>query len=227
MFAGVDSRNSCPALAYAQRIQNSAFLAGEQPGEEQVLTVTDISISFGGLKALDNVNVHVEQGTVCSLIGPNGAGKTTLFNVITGVLRAGSGTVKFLNRDITRLRPYQICRKGIAKTYQLRNSFPNLTVFENIRSGFLKDDIGSRKREMLAHEILEKMSLSSLANEKAANLPPLDSKLLDLGRALATSPKTDSSRRTDRRTSACRDRPYIRYYSEFARSGLYDFSDRP
>ena len=154
-----------------------------------MLTVTDVSISFGGLRALDNVNVHVEQGTVCSLIGPNGAGKTTLFNVITGVLRAGSGTVKFMNRDITRLRPYQICRIGIAKTYQLRNSFPNLTVFENIRSGFLKDDIGSRKREMLTHEILEKMSLSSLANEKAANLPPLDSKLLDLGRALATSPK--------------------------------------
>ena len=154
-----------------------------------MLKVADVGISFGGLKALDNVSVHVEQGTICSLIGPNGAGKTTLFNVITGVLQAGSGTIEFMGENITRLRPYQICRAGIAKTYQLKNNFPNLTVFENIRSGFLKDDLSQQERAVRTHEILEMMHLTERANDLASNLPPLDSKLLDLGRAIATGPK--------------------------------------
>ncbi len=154
-----------------------------------MLKVADVGISFGGLKALDNVSVHVEQGTICSLIGPNGAGKTTLFNVITGVLQAGSGTIEFMGENITRLRPYQICRAGIAKTYQLKNNFPNLTVFENIRSGFLKDDLSQQERAVRTQEILEMMHLTERANDLASNLPPLDSKLLDLGRAIATGPK--------------------------------------
>ncbi len=138
---------------------------------------------------MDNVSIHVEEGSICSLIGPNGAGKTTLFNVITGVLRADAGVVKFLGKDITRLRPYQICRAGIAKTYQLRNNFPNLTVFENIRSGFLKDALTKKERMRRTHEILELLGLRDKADTVVSNLPPLDSKLVDLGRALATSPK--------------------------------------
>ncbi|MBW1720801.1 MAG: ABC transporter ATP-binding protein [Deltaproteobacteria bacterium] len=154
-----------------------------------MLDVTNVEISFGGLKALDDVSIHVEEGSICSLIGPNGAGKTTLFNVITGVLRADAGVVKFLGKDITRLRPHQICRAGIAKTYQLRNNFPNLTVFENIRSGFLKDPISKRERTIRTHEVLELLGLDDKADTLVSNLPPLDSKLVDLGRALATSPK--------------------------------------
>ena len=154
-----------------------------------MLEVTGVGISFGGLKALDDVSVHVEERSVCSLIGPNGAGKTTLFNVITGVLRADSGSIDFRGRNITGLRPYQICQAGIAKTYQLRNNFPNLTVYENIRSGFLKDALSHRQRGRRTDAVLELMKLTDKADAVVSNLPPLDSKLVDLGRALATSPK--------------------------------------
>jgi len=154
-----------------------------------MLNVKDVGIAFGGLKALEKVNVYVEQGSICSLIGPNGAGKTTLFNVITGVLRTYTGTVEFMGREITRLRPYQICRAGIAKTYQLKNNFPNLTVFENIKSGFLKDNLSHKERITKTFEILEMMDLRDMADALASNLPPLDSKRMDLGRTLATGPK--------------------------------------
>jgi branched-chain amino acid transport system ATP-binding protein len=154
-----------------------------------MLEVTGVGISFGGLKALDNVGIYVEQGSICSLIGPNGAGKTTLFNVISGVLRADSGRIDFRGRNITGLRPYQICQAGIAKTYQLRNNFPNLTVYENIRSGFLKDALSHRTRCRRTDEVLELMKLTDKADAVVSNLPPLDSKLVDLGRALATSAK--------------------------------------
>ena len=154
-----------------------------------MLNVKDVGIAFGGLKALEKVNIYVEQGSICSLIGPNGAGKTTLFNVITGVLRTYTGTVEFMGREITRFRPYQICRAGIAKTYQLKNNFPNLTVFENIKSGFLKDNLSHKERITKTFEILEMMDLRDMADALASNLPPLDSKRMDLGRALATGPK--------------------------------------
>jgi branched-chain amino acid transport system ATP-binding protein len=154
-----------------------------------MLNVKDVGIAFGGLKALEKVNIYVEQGSICSLIGPNGAGKTTLFNVITGVLRADTGTVEFIGREITRFRPYQICRAGIAKTYQLKNNFPNLTVFENIKSGFLKDNLSHKERITKTFEILEMMDLRDMADALASNLPPLDSKRMDLGRTLATGPK--------------------------------------
>lgn len=138
---------------------------------------------------MDNVSLYVEEGSICSLIGPNGAGKTTLFNVITGVLRADSGSIEFQGRNITGLRPYQICQAGIAKTYQLRNNFPNLTVYENIRSGLLKDKLSHQERRKRTDEVLELMNLADKADTVVSNLPPLDSKLVELGRALATSPK--------------------------------------
>jgi len=154
-----------------------------------MLKVTGVGINFGGLKALDNVSLLVEEGAVCSLIGPNGAGKTTLFNVITGVLRADSGSIEFQGRNMTGLRPFQICQAGIAKTHQLRNNFPNLTVYENIRSGFLKDALSQQERRKRTYEVLKLMKLADKADAVVSNLPPLDSKLVDLGRALATSPK--------------------------------------
>lgn len=144
---------------------------------------------FGGLHALENVSLVVESGKIWSLIGPNGAGKTTLFNLITGTLPADSGKIEFMGEDITDMKPYEICRKGIARTYQQKNLFPNLSVFDNVVAGMLKDSMEEQRRKERVYEILEFLGLEEKEKEIASSLPPLDSKLVELGRALATTPK--------------------------------------
>ncbi|MBW2064344.1 MAG: ABC transporter ATP-binding protein [Deltaproteobacteria bacterium] len=156
---------------------------------EAMLDVKNISLAFDGLKALDNVSLCVEEGRIFSLIGPNGAGKTTLFNVITGSLRPDGGQVRFMGKDITGLKPYLICREGIARTFQLRNTFPNLSVFDNIMAGMLKEPIGRRERREKVLEIMEFLGIGRIAEAVVSNIPPLDSKLVELARALATNPK--------------------------------------
>jgi len=154
-----------------------------------MLQITGVSKRFGGLHALEQVSLKVEKGKIVSLIGPNGAGKTTLFNLITGALPADSGNIKFIDEDITNLKPHQICRKGIARTYQQKNLFPNLSVYDNVAAGMLKDvkDLNDTKDRVL--QILEFLGLTEKADEIVSALPPLDSKLVELGRALATDPK--------------------------------------
>lgn len=154
-----------------------------------MLEVENISIAFGGLKALDNVSLYVKEGKIFSMIGPNGAGKTTLFNVITGSLHAERGRVIFMGKDITGLKPHVICREGIARTFQLRNTFPNLTVFDNIMAGMLKDHTDLNQRREKVREIMEFLGIDEIAKSIVSNIPPLASKLVELARALATGPK--------------------------------------
>jgi len=154
-----------------------------------MLEVENISIAFGGLKALDNVSLYVEEGRIFSMIGPNGAGKTTLFNVITGSLHAERGRVTFMGKDITGLKPHVICKEGIARTFQLRNTFPNLTVFNNIMAGMLKDHTTPNQRREKVREIMEFLGIDEIAKSIVSNIPPLASKLVELARALATGPK--------------------------------------
>jgi len=154
-----------------------------------MLEVENISIAFGGLKALDNVSLYVEEGRIFSMIGPNGAGKTTLFNVITGSLHAERGRVTFMGKDITGLKPHVICREGIARTFQLRNTFTNLTVFNNIMAGMLKDHTTPNQRREKVREIMEFLGIDEIAKSIVSNIPPLASKLVELARALATGPK--------------------------------------
>lgn len=144
---------------------------------------------FGGLQALDNVSFSIEQGKISSLIGPNGAGKTTLFNIIAGALRPDAGKIFFQGKDITGLRPYEVCRRGIARTYQLKTLFPNLTVFENVLSGMLKDPGPMKDKYDEVFEILEFVGLVDKADVVVSDLPPLEAKFVELGRALATHPK--------------------------------------
>src|SRR5919202_815821 len=100
-----------------------------------LLECNNITVRFGGLTALHRVELTSRAGEILGLIGPNGSGKTTLFNVITGVLRPQSGTVSLEGRDITGLAPHQICRGGIARTYQLVRPFASLTARENVLAG--------------------------------------------------------------------------------------------
>lgn len=154
-----------------------------------MLKISNLYKRFGGLHAIEDVSLALESGRIWSLIGPNGAGKTTLFNLITGALPPDSGKIEFLGEDITHMKPYEICRKGIARTYQQRNLFPDLSVFDNVIAGMLKDTVEEQKRKERGCEILEFLGLEDKKREDVSSLRPLDCKLVELGRALATEPK--------------------------------------
>jgi len=155
-----------------------------------MLEVKNIKKAFGGLVALKGVSLIVPACKVVSLIGPNGAGKTTLFNIIAGTLKPDSGEVIFGGTNITRKPPHKICQLGIARTFQLRNIFPNLTVFENIYAGLLKEKISKADEfEQQVFDTLSYLGLTEKANKPISSLSPLEMKLVELGRALATKPK--------------------------------------
>jgi branched-chain amino acid transport system ATP-binding protein len=153
------------------------------------MLVTDrISKSFGGLKALDDVTLNVEQGEIVALIGPNGAGKTTLFSVVSGFLPADEGRVTFDGTDITGLPPHRICRMGLARTFQLAKPFSGLSVRQNIAVGAY---LHLAKREALAKadEVASLLQLAKVLDQKAAGLSVALRKRLELARALATGPR--------------------------------------
>ncbi len=154
-----------------------------------MLKISNLYKRFGGLHAIEDVSLALESGRIWSLIGPNGAGKTTLFNLISGALPPDSGKIEFLGEDITHMKPYEICRKGIARTYQQRNLFSDLSVFDNVIAGMLKDTLEEQKRKERGCEILEFLGLQDKKREDVSSLRPLDCKLVELGRALATKPK--------------------------------------
>ncbi len=154
-----------------------------------MLELHGISKRFGGLQALDDFSFSISEGQISSLIGPNGAGKTTAMNVIAGDIKADSGQVIFDGAEITGLRPYQACCRGISRTFQLRNIFPNLTVFDNVLAGMLKEPGRIRAKNDEVMSILDFVGMRSKPHVVARNLPPLEAKLVELGRALATRPK--------------------------------------
>lgn len=157
--------------------------------ELTMLMIRNLHKKFGGVHALENVSLVLESRKIWSLIGPNGAGKTTLFNLVTGTLPADSGKIEFMGEDITDMKPHEICRKGIARTYQQKNLFPNLSVFDNVVAGMLKESMEEQRRKERVYEILEFLGVEKKEKEIVSSLPPLDSKLVELGRALATTPK--------------------------------------
>ena len=154
-----------------------------------MLEIRNVCKRFKGLQALQEVSITLQEGRIWSLIGPNGAGKTTLFNLITGFLPADSGQIEFLGTEVTRWKPHEICRLGIARTYQQKNLFPNLSVYDNVAAGTLKEKLGERGRRERVEEMLKLIRLESKRDEVVSSLPPLDSKLVELGRALATVPR--------------------------------------
>jgi branched-chain amino acid transport system ATP-binding protein len=163
-----------------------------------VLRTERLTVRFGGLTALDNVNFEIPRGEVRAIIGPNGAGKSTFFNCLTGVLSPSSGRILFNGEDITGLPPNRISRKGIARSYQITNILPNATVLENVR-------IAAQSRRhawnMLTHHsaftdiiakaeaALDAVGLRDKEAELAANLSHGEQRNLEIGIALATDPK--------------------------------------
>ena len=156
------------------------------------LQVQKLTKSFGGLMALCEVNFEIHQGEIFGVIGPNGSGKTTLFNVITGFLKANSGKVTFMGKDITGLPPHQICRQGIARIFQLVKPFLQLTTLQNVMVGraYGKDPathIRKAKEEVV--EILNFVGLGNKIEVLASQLTMAERKKLELARALAAHPQ--------------------------------------
>jgi branched-chain amino acid transport system ATP-binding protein len=153
------------------------------------LDVEGVSKRFRGLLAVDNVSFGVPQGSIFGIIGPNGAGKTTLFNMIAGVLVPSHGSIAFAGERIHGLTPDQVCRRGIARTFQLVRPFPALTVEDNVIVGALlhRSDVNLARRR--AHEVLWQLDLFGKRHQPASALTLPDRKRLEVARALATDPK--------------------------------------
>jgi branched-chain amino acid transport system ATP-binding protein len=151
-----------------------------------------LTMNFGGLLAVANANFHVDQGEVVGLIGPNGAGKTTLFNLISGAIAPKSGVIKFKDETITGLKPHQICKKGVARTFQSTKLFAGLTVFENVELAAMfgtSKAISEAEAEQEVLDLLDFVELSTVRATLAKNLPIASQRRLEVARALATKPE--------------------------------------
>jgi branched-chain amino acid transport system ATP-binding protein len=138
---------------------------------------------------LSDVSFQVGEGEIVGLIGPNGAGKTTLFNVITGIYRPDTGTIRYEERNILGLSPNRICRRGIARTFQLVRIFPSMTVLENVLVGAIYGNRRGKKRALKdALEYLEVLNLVDLKDEVVSHLTYSDRRLVEIARALASDP---------------------------------------
>lgn len=154
-----------------------------------LLQVQGVSRFFGGLRAVNNVDMVVNEGELVGLIGPNGAGKTTLFRVIAGVYPPSVGKVVFGGESVGGLPPNRVCHKGITSTHQVVRPFPALTVLENVLVGVQYGNARDRTPRQRAHEVLEFVGLAHRRDALARNLTLPDRKRLEVARALATAPK--------------------------------------
>lgn len=169
-----------------------------------VLSIENLTKSFGGLNAVSNVTLHIKSGEILSLIGPNGAGKTTLFNCVTGHYSPTEGSLIFEEKALNRLKPYQVTKMGIARTFQNIRLFPDMTVLENVmvgrhihsKAGVIGAFLRFPKTKKEERGIWEKskdyllfVGLDKVMEERASNLPYGDQRRLEIARALATEPK--------------------------------------
>ena len=154
-----------------------------------LLEISHLSKSFGGLQVLDNVSFALYKGEILGLIGPNGAGKSTLFNLITGVYPPNEGEIRFRKNSLVGLRPHRICKRGIARTFQLVRIFPSMTVLENVLTGAIYGRSSGKKKAL--NEALECLEILGLINAKdtvSAHLTYSDRRLVEIARAIAAKP---------------------------------------
>ena len=156
---------------------------------EPLLVVNGLSKSFRGLRAVSDVSFGVREGEIAALIGPNGAGKTTVFNLAAGVLKPDAGQVLLAGRRIDGLRPDQICRAGVGRTFQNVRPFAGITVEDNVVVGALRGQRSVRKARARSAEMLERLGLWPRRHELASALTLPDRKRLEVARALATEPR--------------------------------------
>ncbi len=163
-----------------------------QMGNGPLLEGRELTKFFGGLAAVSEVSFHLQSGEILGLIGPNGAGKTTLFNIIAGVYKPSHGKVLFHGQDITFLGPNEVCKLGIARTFQITKPFLEMTVLENALVGAF---FGHQHRHIMkeaqgrAMTALKRVGLDGKAEKRAKNLNLVERKRLEVARALSTAPE--------------------------------------
>jgi ABC-type branched-subunit amino acid transport system ATPase component len=162
--------------------------------------ISGLTKRFGALAAINDVTVDIEHGGIMSIIGPNGAGKTTLFNLLTGFIKPNKGKILYKGTDVTGLKPYQIIKHGISRSFQVVSLFEEMTVLDNVIVGtqrnlgymnrlFARYDRQAEVRDK-AMEILDRVGMAQMADLPAASIPHGDRKILDLSMALTTKPET-------------------------------------
>jgi branched-chain amino acid transport system ATP-binding protein len=171
---------------------------------KKLLELKSVTIKFGGVTALDQLNFQVNEGEICALIGPNGAGKTTVFNVVTGVYPVTSGEIIFNGENLKGKKRHQIVKTGLARTFQNVRLFGDMTALENVitatdvhkKTGLVRALFGTplnrreeRESKARALELLEFMGIDHRADQLAKNLPYGDQRRLEIARALGTEPK--------------------------------------
>ena len=174
---------------------------------ENALKLDNVTIRFGGIVAVNSLSIEIPDGQIAGLIGPNGAGKTTVFNIVTGFYKPNEGNVSFFDEPLTGKQPYDICNKGVARTFQNIRLFSGGTVLENVMLGchvrekepwwktvipgdiFLDALIEQREIRKRSMELIEKVGLTKQANELATSLPYGSQRRLEIARALATDPR--------------------------------------
>jgi len=169
-----------------------------------LLKIENLSKSFGGLKAVSNLNIEIKDGELIGLIGPNGAGKTTVFNLLTGVYEPTEGNMIFQGKKVNGLKPYQVTHRGMSRTFQNIRLFGDLTVIDNVKIAYHQHATystfsaifrlpsyfkGEEEMEQKAMELLKIFHLEDKAQEVAKNLPYGEQRRLEIARALATKPK--------------------------------------
>ena len=182
--AGIASAEPAPSMPLSATAPAARL---EESGE--LLVLRDIRISFGGLRALDGIDLIVREGSLHGIIGPNGAGKTTLFNVVNGFLTPDKGRISFGGASLAGLRPNQVCRRGIGRTFQVVRAFPRMSVLENVIVGAF---VGARDHvtaERMARTALDRVGLADRAAAIAGGLTTRELRLMELARALAPLPR--------------------------------------
>jgi len=157
--------------------------------DASILRLEGIAKSFGGVTAIKDVSIEVPRGKLLGIIGPNGAGKTTLFNVINGYLKPDKGRVVFEGQDVSQLKPHDLCRMGVARTFQVAQIFNKMTVLENIMMGAFAKHSRAQDAYTIALRTAEKMGIAYRLHDRAIGLSIWETKNLELSRALATEPK--------------------------------------
>jgi len=189
-LAGKPAEAVAPVCLQAMPVGDAPMHApGANAAKKVLLEVNNLSRSFGGLKAVQNVSFKVIEGSILGIIGPNGAGKTTVFNLLNGFLRPDSGEVLLDGKNLVGRKPHEVCKAGTGRTFQVMRPFLRMTVAENVVVGAFVHAGSDQQARKLAHLAIARVGLSAIADKVASELTTKELRLMEIARAIASQPR--------------------------------------